>query len=263
MRAAAALVALALALLVAPRGASALSAQEGADRARALVEAAVAALGGDRYLAVTSVVSTGIFTAFQQGRRGVPLDFVDTIVFPDRNRTEFGKKKSRMVQANAGARGWKYDASRQTLEAQNEDEVGAFQRYVRANVDNVLRQYWRAPGTKLSYVGREEVAPRRWAEVVAVEYEDGFRVELLFDPATHLPAATRYREGAESGAPGSLVESKYFVYLDYGGVKVPRTVDLYRDQVQTARIVYDDVKFNVATDASFFEQPESAKALKQ
>jgi len=231
-------------------------------RAAAVLEAATEALGGPRYLAVTSQVSTGVFTQFVQGQRGLPAEFVDTFVFPDRNRTEFGKKKSRVVQSNSGTTGWKFEALRQTLEPQSPEEVAAFQRYVRANLDNVLRAQWRQPGVEVAYVGRLELAPRQWAEGVEIRYADGFRVEVYVDPQTHLPVASRYWEGSESGAPGSMLETRYFFWLDHGGVRAPRTVDLYRDQVQTARIVYDSVAFNAAVDPKVFVQPASAKDLK-
>jgi hypothetical protein len=233
------------------------------ERAKALVEAAVAALGGDRYLAVTSAVATGVYTPFVQGRAAYPVEFVDTFVYPDKDRTDFGKKKTRVVQANAGDRGWKYDGAREILAAQEPEEIRAFQRYVRANIDNVLRRSWREPGVALRYLGRAEVAPRVWTEGVAVDFQDGFSVEIYFDPPTHLPRLSRYREGAESGAAGSLVETRYHdVYLDFGGVKAPRTIDLYRDKVQTARLVYETIQFNVPVDPKTFEQPASAKALK-
>ena len=234
---------------------------EDPEKAKALVERAIAALGGATFLGVTSEVGVGTFTAFEQGRRGIPSPFVDTFVYPDKNRTEFGKKKTRVVQSNAGASGWKYDASREALEDQGESETAAFQRFVRAHAGNVLRRFWREPGVKLHYLGREEIGPREWAEGVAVEYPDGFEVELLFD-ADGLPVISRYREGAESGAAGSLVATKYFMYIDHGGVKAPRIVDLYRDQVQTARIVYDTVTFNASVAPSAFDRPENAKSLK-
>lgn len=232
------------------------------EKARAVVEAAIAALGGDRYVAASSETAKGIFTPFQQGRRGVPIEFVDVFVYPDKNRTEFGRKKGRIVQSNAGESGWKYDGVRESLEDQNDAETAAFLRYVRSHAGNVLRAYWRAPGVTLEYLGREEIAPRDWVEGVAVIYPDGFRTEILFDTKTKLPSLTRYREGSESGAPGTLSETKYHFYLDYGGVKAPRIVDLYKDGVQTAHIVYDSVEFNAPVEAGFFDRPESAKALK-
>mgnify|MGYP001024109601 FL=1 len=120
-----------------------------AARAASLIEAATVALGGPQYIAVKSQVSTGVFTGFVQGQRGAPVDFVDTFVFPDRNRTEFGKKKFRVVQSNSGDTGWKFDAQRDMLAAQTAEEVALYKRYVRANLDNVLRGMWRASDARL------------------------------------------------------------------------------------------------------------------
>lgn len=233
-----------------------------AAKAAALIEAATMALGGPQYLSVKSQVSTGVFTGFVQGQRGAPVDFIDTFVFPDRNRTEFGRKKSRVVQSNSGDSGWKFDAQRDMLAAQTAEEVALYKRYIRANLDNVLRGMWRLPDVQLEYLGKREHAPRQWSEGVALTYADGLRVELYFETLTHLPTRTRYYEGAESGAPGSTIETRYYFYLDYGGVKAPRTVDLYRDDVQTARVVYDSVSFNAAVDAKVFDKPATAKDLK-
>lgn len=250
-------------LVCAAFGLPRVSAADDHEHAVELVEAAIAALGGQKYLAVKTSVATGVFTGFVSGQRTVPLEFTDTFVYPDKNRTEFGRKKTKVVQSNAGDHGWKYDGARELLEAQSEEEIRQFQRFVRANIDNILRTNWRQPGVQLHAIQRTEIAPRVWTEGVAVEYDDGLRVEIFFDPSTHLPRLSRYREGAESGAAGSLAETRYHdVYFDFDGVKVPRVVDLYRDGAQTARLVYEDVQFNVSVDPQFFEQPASAKDLK-
>lgn len=232
-------------------------------KAAAAIEAAIAALGGPKYLGVTSSVATGVYTPFVQGHAAFPMPFVDTFIYPDKNRTEFGKKKTRVVQSNAGETGWKYDGAREILTAQEPEEIRQFRRYVRANLDNVLRESWKAKGASLRYIGRTEIGPRLWAEGVAVDFEDGLSVEIYLDSSTHLPRLSRYREGAESGAAGSLVETRYHdVYLDFGGVMAPRVVDLYRDDVQTARLIYEDVKYNTPVDPKLFVQPASAKDIK-
>ncbi len=233
-----------------------------AAQAARVLEAATAALGGPKYLAVTSQVSTGVFTAFVQGQRGAPVDFIDTFVYPDRNRTEFGRKKSRVVQTNVGDTGWKFDAQRDMLAVQTPEEVALFKRYVRANLDNILRGQWRLPDARLEYLGKAELSPRQWSDRVALTYGDGLRVEMFFDVQSHLPTLTKYFEGAESGAPGAVLETRYFFFLDHGGVKAPRTVDLYRDNVQTARVVYDSVIFNAAVDGKLFDKPATSKDLK-
>lgn len=233
-----------------------------AAKAAAILEAAAEALGGPKYLSVKSQVSTGVFTSFVQGQRGAPVEFIDTFVYPDRNRTEFGRKKGRVVQSNAGDSGWKFDAQRELLAVQTPEEVAHYQRYIRSNLDNVLRGLWRTPDARLEYLGKAEHAPRQWSEGVALTYGDGLRVEMFFDTRSHLPTRSRYYEGAASGAAGSAVETRYHVHLDFGGVKSPRTVDLYRDNVQTARVVYDTVTFNAPVDERVFVKPASAKDLK-
>lgn len=241
-------------------------AQKAADddtiRASATIEAAIVALGGPKYLAVKSASAVGVYTPFNQGQPTVPTQFADVFVYPDKNRTDFGKKKYKVVQSNTGDSGWKFDGARELLVAQTEEEIRLFQRFIRANIDNVLRSEWREQGVQLRYVGRKEIAPRVWAEQVTVTLPEGLEIELLFDPQSHLPVLSRYREGAESGAPGSMLETRYYTYLDFGGVKVPRTVDLFRDQVQTARLVYEKVAFNEAVPENFFTLPGSAKELK-
>lgn len=228
-------------------------------RAKELIEQAIAALGGPKYLGVTSAVATGVFTPFAQGRSMFPLPFVDTFVYPNKNRTDFGKKKTLQIQANAGDRGWKYDGARQVLAAQEADEVQNFQRFVRANIDNVLRKTWRDEGVTLRYTGRLEISPRVWTEGVAIDYPDGFSVEIYFDPKSHLPRLSRYQD-ADGGSPGPVVETRFHdVYLEFGGVMTPRTVDLYRDRIQTARLVYEEVRFNAPVSQKVFDQPASAK----
>lgn len=233
------------------------------EKAKAAIESAIAALGGQKYLDVKTEVATGVYTPFVQGRAAFPQPFVDTFIFPDKNRTEFGKKKTRMIQSNAGEAGWKWDGQREILEAQEDEEIRQFKKFVRANLDNVLRYGWKEPGVKLRYIGRTEIAPRLWAEGVAVDYPDGLSIEIFLDTATHLPRISRYRDAVESGGPGSLVETHYHdVYLEFGGIKAARTVDLYRDQQQTARLTYEDVRFNAPVDARVFDKPASPKDIK-
>jgi hypothetical protein len=230
-------------------------------KAVSFVEAAVAALGGDRFLAVKAVQSTGVYTAFIQGQRGLPVEFVDTFVYPDHERTEFGKKKSRFIQTNAGATGWKFDASRELLEEQSEDEIKRFREGSRVALENLLRTALRDQGVAIRFIGRDEIAPRQRADGISIEFPDGFRVEAYFDSVSKLPALVRYREGAPEGA-GQTVELRFHTFVEHAGVKLPRVVDFYKDGVQTGRAVVDDAVVDPSVPPSLFAKPASAKDLK-
>ena len=149
------------------------------------------------------------FHRIQPGRPGAPIDFVDTTVLPDKGRTEFGKKKNRVVQANAGDRGWKYDGPRGALTPRALTRVRAFQLYVRGNLDNVLRIFWRGDGVRLRYLGGASGCPGSGGRRRR-KYSDGFRVEILFDPTTNCPSSPATVKGpraappARSSRPGTI-----------------------------------------------------------
>src|SRR4051812_39497719 len=63
------------------------------EKAKAALEAAVKARGGSAYLNVRTEVGSGQFNQFDKGMSTVPAQFVDYIQYPDKERTEFGRKK--------------------------------------------------------------------------------------------------------------------------------------------------------------------------
>jgi hypothetical protein len=230
-------------------------------KAIAVIEAAVAALGGERYLGLKAIESRGVYTPFVQGSRGLPIEFVDTFVYPDSERTEFGKKKSRVVQANAGGTGWKFDAIREVLADQTEEELRNFRESSRATLENLLRSALRDPTVAVASLGRTEVAPRQRVDHVAIDYADKVRIEVSFDITSHLPASVKFREGGGlvTGAP---VEIRFHSFVDHGGIKIARIVDFYRDGFQTGRAVTEEAIINPSVAASHFTKPASAKDVK-
>src|SRR5436853_3897279 len=77
-------------------------AQVSSEKANAIVARAVQNLGGDRYLQVRSQVGRGKFSAIREGAVVSFQSFVDVIVFPDRERSEFKGGGSRTIQVNTG-----------------------------------------------------------------------------------------------------------------------------------------------------------------
>ncbi|MGH9961831.1 MAG: hypothetical protein ACREBC_32660, partial [Pyrinomonadaceae bacterium] len=72
-------------------------------KAQAIIDRAIEALGGSNYLSARTVVSSGLFTNFHEGVSQVPAKFLDYIVYPDKERTEFISSGIRTVQTNTGA----------------------------------------------------------------------------------------------------------------------------------------------------------------
>jgi len=230
-------------------------------KAVALVEAAIAELGGERYLAIKAISSKGVFTPFVKGSRGLPLEFVDIFVFPSSERTDFGKKRSLIVQANVDGRGWKYDASREVLEDQSEDELRGFRDSSRSNLESLLPSIVRDKRVSVTSLGRTEVAPRQRVDGVEASFPDGFSVELYFEPTTKEPSFLRYTEGG-AGSGGARVEIRFHTFVAHEGVKSARIIDFYRDGVQTGRSVTDQVTVNPTVSPTIFVKRSSIKDLK-
>src|SRR5689334_19526131 len=65
------------------------------------------ALGGQTYLDVDDMHTTGRFYQFKRGELTAGDNFEDYIKFPLMERTEFGREKRKEIQINSGDKGWK------------------------------------------------------------------------------------------------------------------------------------------------------------
>ncbi|CAN5885753.1 hypothetical protein BH18ACI4_BH18ACI4_11720 [soil metagenome] len=236
------------------------------DKAEAIVSRAIEALGGSAYLNVQSVVGRGFYTAYQDGMSQLPTRFLDYIVYPDKERTEFTTAGVRVVQSNAGATGWIYDGATKSLHDQKPAQLEDFKRSMRTSIDNLLRGWWRREGATLSYIGRREAGLARRNETVRVTYPDGFWIEYEMGAKDLLPAKVIYKRNqkvADSDETEEITEEDRLARLiSNDGVTAAFVVDHFINGKQTSRINYDSIEFNRPLAASLFAKPENAKSVK-
>ena len=75
------------------------------EKAEAVLKKAVQKLGGEKYLNVQTQIGRGKFTILRDGKVFSFQSFIDVIVYPDRERTEFRGGGSRSIQTNFENRG--------------------------------------------------------------------------------------------------------------------------------------------------------------
>jgi len=109
-------------------------------------------------LNVKTVIGRGFFTDYHDGVSGIPMRFVDYIVYPDKERTEFSGGGQRLIQTNTRNSGWIYDGAALTLKDQTAAQLEDFRLATRTGLEALLRGGWRTAGAKLTYVGRREQA---------------------------------------------------------------------------------------------------------
>lgn len=237
------------------------------EKAQQIIQRAVQALGGDRYVQVKTAIGRGLFTDYKDGVSQLPMKFVDYVSYPDKERTEFSGGGARIIQTNFREGGWIYDGAALTLKDQSPQQLDEFKLTMRVGIENVLRGWWRSQGATLSYAGRREagIIGRR-NEVVRLTYPDGFWIEYEFAADDGLPAKVRY-EKKEKNRDSEEVEDikeedRLHKMINIDGITSPFVIDHYRNGVQTSRIAYDTVEYNKPIADALFAKPASIKAIK-
>jgi outer membrane lipoprotein-sorting protein len=231
------------------------------EKAEKIVEHAIEAMGGSAYLNVRSSIGRGLFTQYKDGQSGIPSAFVDYIVFPDRERTEFKNPEGKIIQTNTGDTGWLYDGASKSIKDMTKAQVEDFKRSIRSSVDFLLRGFWRKEGARLSYAGRREAGLARRNETVRLTYPDGYTVDFEFGAKDYLPMKILYKR---TNADGEELpeEDRMAQHVRLAGVIAPFVIDHYIAGAQTSRINYQSLEFNSTVAETLFARPASAKAVK-
>jgi hypothetical protein len=243
-----------------PSGVSASQEQPDA-KADQIVKDALEVMGGQNYLNVRTVIGKGQYTQYQDGISGTPNSFVDYIIYPDKERTEFKGGRSHVIQANSGNTGWLFDGAAKSLKDLTPMQVDEFKFTLRTSIENLFRGEWRREGAKLSYVGRREAGLAKRNEVVRLTYADGLSVEFEFGAKDHMPAKILYTKKTNTDAE-SAEEDRFAQFTTISGVNTPFIVDHFVDGKQASRINYQSLEFNASISPSLFEKPGSIKGLK-
>ncbi|HJQ25214.1 MAG TPA: hypothetical protein VKA60_14945 [Blastocatellia bacterium] len=228
-------------------------------RALALVRAAIKARGGDAYLKVRMTVTRGQYTGYDKGVSGDPITFVDYIA-PNRERVEYGKGDTKIIQTNSEGANWIYDARSKQIKDQTDEQVKEFKQGAHFDLDNLLRVANAGQGVKLVYLGRREAWRSTFSEAVRVEFDDGGQATIHFNPRDHLPLSIEYKALTAEGE--AMSETRYNRWVDFGGVLFPTIVDFYRNGKPSGHANFDEVNLNANLADKLFAKPASIKEVK-
>jgi hypothetical protein len=230
------------------------------EKAEAILKKAVEKLGGDKYLQVKSQIGRGKFSIIRDAAVVSFQTFVDVIVFPDKERTEFKGGSAKTVQTNFGKSGWIFDGDAQIVKEQDKAQIENFERGINVSLDNLLRGGWRDRAV-LSYAGRRQASLGKRNDVVKLVYNSGFAVEFEFSD-DGLPAKSIYKR---TNADNEEIkeEDRYAQFIDVQGVKTPFIIDRFTNNAPSSRINYESIEYNKTIPDSIFAKPKSAKEAKK
>jgi hypothetical protein len=230
------------------------------DEAETIINKAVQKLGGDRYLKVTSQVSRGKFSVIRDGVIVSFQSFIDVIVYPDKERTEFKGSKSKFVQTNVGNTGWTFDSDHELVKNQTEAQIENFHRGIRVSLDTLLRGGWKGKG-QIEYIGKRPASLGKRNDVIRLKYEDGLTIDFEF-AEDGTPMKASYKKTNAEGEE-TTEEDRYAQWVDVNGIRTPYIVDRFTNGKPTSRINYESLEYNVRVPESIFDKPSNPKELKK
>lgn len=236
------------------------------EKSQQIIDRAVEALGGQKYLNIETVIGKGFYTTYRDGVTQLPARFLDYIDYPDRERTEFVGSGIRTIQTNDGNTGWFFDGAVKKISDQTPTQIENFKLVMKASFEYLLRGWWKEEGGKITYVGRREAGLAKRNEAIRVTYPDGFWIEYEFGARDGLPAKIIYkrtRKDPDTGDPVEVTEEDQIMrFIPQDGLTVPWVIDHYINGKQSSRINYESVQYNQRFADSLFAKPADVKSIK-
>jgi hypothetical protein len=213
----------------------------------------ILALGGQTFLDVDDIHTTGRFFGFTRGELRSADFFVDYIKFPDMERTELGTSKNKSISINKGKEGSKVEG-RKDPEQQTPGEGEEFLKGFKTSFDYVLRFVLTEKQTTIQSVGTEIIDFKR-AEVVELRDSAKNLIRFYIDRSTHLPLKMEVRRNGES----KVREEQYANWHKFQDVMTPLFVSRYVDRVKTMEIRAETVVYNSGLSDDLFTKLNPAK----
>ena len=236
------------------------------EKSQQIMTKATEVLGGSAYLNVKTVVGKGFYTTFRDGMTSVPARFLDYIVYPDRERTEFITEGIKTIQTNSGDTGWLYDGGVRKITDQQPAQIEDFKRAFKTSVENLLRGWWRQERGKVVYVGRREAGLAKRNEAIRLTYPDGAWIEFEFGARDGLPAKIIYKRSRKNMDTGDTEETaeedQLLKFIAVDGVTAPWVIDHFVNGHQTSRVNYESIQYNQNLPDSLFAKPDDVKKIK-
>src|SRR5690349_12718849 len=193
--------------------------QENARKAKAILDQAISALGGQAYLTWRTQNSEGRSYSFHHGEpNSVGTLFWRFRSFPDKDRIELTKKRD-VVEVFNGDKGYEV-TYKGVRDLDEKDELQPYLRRRHYALDIVLREWLNQPGVALFYEG-QTVAAQKQTDQVSIMNAKNEGVTLNFDINTHLPVKKSFTWRDPTDKERNTEEEIYDNYRNIQGIITP------------------------------------------
>jgi hypothetical protein len=196
------------------------AALDNSHKAKALIDQAIQALGGQAYLTIRDFEQQGRGYSFHHGRPGGGDVFWSFTEFPDKERVEYTKERdiARVFVADKG-----YEITYKGPHPVEAKDLVDYLRQRQYSLATVLRTWVNDPSVILLYEG-SAVAAQHSAEQVTLINSKNESVTLDFDIDNHLPIRKAFEWRDPIDKQKNLEEEIYDNYRLVSGVMIPFNV---------------------------------------
>jgi len=226
------------------------SADANARKAKALVDQAIQALGGQNYLNVRDREQQGRGYSLHHGRpSGGGAVFWSFSQFPDKERVEITKERD-IAELYVGNKG--YEITYKGVHPLEEKDLTDYLRRRRFSLDTVLRTWVNDPGVVFIYEGFAIAAQHPADQVTLINANDE-SVTLYFDTDTHLPIKKTFTWRDPVDKQKNLEEEVYENYRPASGITAPYNVTRYFNGDMSNQRFLNSVTINQGLDQAMFD----------
>jgi hypothetical protein len=224
--------------------------QQNADKARAIVNQGIQALGGDIFLRVRDREQQGRTYGFHAGRpSGGGGLFWSFSEFPDKERIELTKERD-VAEVFVGDKGYEI-----TFKGPHPVEKKDLEDYLRRrhfSLDTVLRTWVNDPGVILLFDGNAIAAQHPALQVTLINAHNE-SVTVYFDLDNHLPIKKSFEWRDPVDKQKNLEEEVYDNYKPVSGIMAPYSVTRFFNGDMSNQRFLNSVTINQGLDEAMFD----------
>jgi hypothetical protein len=224
--------------------------QENARKAKALLQQAIDALGGQAYLTIKDTQQTGRTYSFHHGRptsNGVL--FWRFAEFPDKDRLEVTKERD-IAELYVGDKG--YEITYKGAHPMEPKDLTDYLRRRKFSLDTILRMWVNDPGVALFYEGNAIAAEHPAIQITLINKKDE-SIDLFLDVDTHLPIKKSFTWRDPVDRQKNLEEEIYDNYRQVQGVATPYVVARYFNGDIAGQRFLNSASYNQGLDPAMFD----------
>jgi hypothetical protein len=237
-------------------------------KGRQVIDQAIAALGGERFLHMHSRVASGrIYSFFHDEMNGYDVTTIYTAYLDNEpakelrvHERELLGKKQDYSYLFLGDQGW--DVTFRGARPLPDENWERYARTTRNDILYLLRFRRDEPGMLYDYVG-SEVHISTHVEVVDVTDATGTTVRVFFDHNTSLPVRQSFSWLDPVTKQRNDEVTEFDKWRDAGGVQWPFTIERHRNGYKTYQIFANKVEIDQPLPPNIFALPPGAKVLKK